>query len=277
MRVNLKPAPFSVWVNTSHTSLNPVRKSLKESGIECRPLKGMEKEMLEILSSVDITEHPLYQEGLIVPQDLASRIVTKVLDPQPNETILDACAAPGIKTAQIALAMENSGRVVACEISPERYELLKENIMRLGAAIVEPVLADVISYMEKIEDETFDKILVDAPCSDLGTIRRRPEIKWRRTPEDVANFSQKQLNILEAVLPKLKKGGVLVYSVCSFEEEETLKVMGHVLPKFKLELVPFDDLLPENLQHLGKKVMPSSSPHQTNSDGFFIMKARRLS
>ncbi len=276
MRSNLKPAPYSIWVNIHYTDVNAVRKTLRESGIECRPLKHMEKEMLEVLSTVDLTEHPLYKEGLITAQDLASRLVVKVLNPLPGETVLDACAAPGIKTAQIALAMENSGRVVACEINPERHHLMRENLSRLGAAIVETVLDDVIAFCQQIEDETFDKILVDAPCSDLGTVRRRPEIKWRRSPEDVERFSQKQRQILDAVIPKLKKGGELVYSVCSIEKEETEEILNYLLSKHSLEPIPFDQLIPESLAPLGAEGHALFLPHKTNSDGFFITKLRRL-
>ena len=189
--------------------------------------------------------------------------------------MLDACAAPGIKTAQIALQMDNTGRVVACEVNPERYQKLKENTARLGAAVVEAVKGDVVELARWMDDESFDKILVDAPCSDLGTVRRHPEIKWRRTREDVERFSQKQKRILEAVVPKLKRGGELVYSVCSFEEEETVEVVSHITEMFRLEPVPFSELLPEPFSHLGKSGQAFFLPHITNSDGFFIAKLRK--
>ncbi len=275
LAANLKPAPYSVWVNIHHTSLNAVRKELKAEGIECRPLRGMQKEMLEILSAVDVVEHPLYRDGFIVPQDVASRLVVMALNPSPGDTVLDACAAPGIKTAQIALQMDNTGRVVACEVNPERYQKLKENTARLGAAVVEAVKGDVVELARWMDDESFDKILVDAPCSDLGTVRRHPEIKWRRTREDVERFSQKQKRILEAVVPKLKRGGELVYSVCSFEEEETVEVVSHITEMFRLEPVPFSELLPEPFSHLGKSGQAFFLPHITNSDGFFIAKLRK--
>ncbi len=274
LRINLTPAPYCVWVNIHHTSLNSLRKQLRAEGIECRPAKLLGEEMLEILSTADITDHPLYKEGLITPQDPASRLVVKVLDPKPGEAILDACAAPGIKTAQIALAMENQGRVVACEISQQRYELLKENIARLGATIVEPYNDDVKELVKSLEDESFDKILVDAPCSDLGTIRRRPEIKWKRTPEDLEEFSNRQWEILKAVIPKLKIGGELVYSVCSFEEEESLRIVERV-KKEGLELVSFKDLLPEELKEFEEGGYMFLLPNRSKTDGFFIMKARR--
>ncbi len=276
LRANLKPAPYSVWVNVHHTAINAIRKQLRNEGIECRPLKNMEGEMLEILSTVDVVDHPLYREGLIVPQDLASCLVAKVVDPKPGEWVLDACAAPGIKTAQIALAMQNRGRVVACEVNPERFELLKENILRLGAAIVEPVFADVIEKAKEFEENSFDKVLVDAPCSDLGTVRRRPEIKWKRTQEDVENFAQKQMNILQEVKPLVKIGGEIIYSVCSFEEEETLKVVEAFLKDGGFEPVNFSALLPEAFREKGRDGTATFMPHETNTDGFFIFKARRV-
>ncbi len=276
LRSQLKPAPYTVWVNIHHADFREVRKELRAEGIECRPLRGAEGEMLEILSTVDIVDHPLYKEGILVPQDLASRLVVKILDPKPGERVLDACAAPGIKSAQIALSMGNEGLVVACEIDPERYRLLTENCMRLGAAVVEARLGDVNKLAGDFEDGFFDRILVDAPCSDLGTVRRRPEIKWKRSPEDVRAFSEKQLSIVDSVLPKLRPGGELVYSVCSLEREETLEVFEKIVA-LGLEPVNFSDLMPDPLKDaFCERGFAYLFPHKYNTDGFFVAKFRRV-
>ncbi len=276
MRACLVPPPYSLWVNLYHTDLREVRKRLKGEGIECRPLKGMEEEMLEVLTTVDLVDHELYREGFVVPQDAASRLVVKVLSPEPGETVLDACAAPGIKTAQIALAMENSGRVVACEVNPERYRLLLGNCARLGAAIVEAIEGDVIEVVKDFEDASFDRMLLDAPCSDLGTVRRRPEIKWRRSLEDVVAFSEKQKGLLEALVPKLKVGGILVYSVCSLEKEETTDILEYAISRLGLEPVPFGELLPEAFKGAHTSGYAFFKPHLHNTDGFFVAKLRRV-
>ncbi len=272
-----KPSPFTVWVNTHFVDISYVRKILKESGIECKPYEILPDEMLQLITGTDVSELDLYKEGFITPQDVASHLVVKVLDPKPEETVLDGCAAPGIKTAQIALKMENRGRVVACEINSERFSLLLDNIKRLGAAIVEPENEDIINLVERFEDNSFDRILIDAPCSDLGTIRRRPELKWKRSLEDVLLFSEKQKAILDAVIPKLKRGGVIVYSVCSFEREETVDVVDYIKNKYDLEMMDFSHLLPDPFKDMGKEGMALFLPHKSASDGFFIAKLRRRS
>jgi len=275
LNANNQPAPFTLWINRYFTTLSEVRKILREMGIECKPFELLPGEMLQLLSGVDIADTELYRDGLVTLQDVASAFVVKVLEPQPGEVILDACAAPGIKTAQIALAMKNEGRVIACEIKEDRFKLLLENVKRLGAAIVEGVNDDVVSYVSTVEDEFFDRILVDAPCSDLGTIRRRPELKWRRTVEDVLSFSSKQKRILDAVVPKLKVGGTLVYSVCSFEKEETFDIVERITKEYPLEAVDFKELLPDKIRDCCEDGKALFLPHKTMSDGFFIAKLRR--
>lgn len=272
-------SPFTLWINTYYTDLNSVRKFFREEypSVDIKPYGILQKEMIEVLSPIDISEVSLFKDGLITPQDPASCFVTKVLEPREGEVILDACSAPGIKTAQIALAMNNRGRVVAYEIDKERFENLLYNVKRLGAGIVEARRQDVMEGSKEFEDGYFDRILVDAPCSDLGTIGRRPEIRYRRTLDDIRSFSEKQKNILKAVYKKLKRGGVLVYSVCSFEREETLEVYDYATRELGLEPYPFDDILKDyGIEgYLGGEGYVYLLPHVTGSDGFFIAKFRR--
>ncbi|MGC8914772.1 MAG: 16S rRNA (cytosine(967)-C(5))-methyltransferase RsmB [Thermosulfidibacteraceae bacterium] len=272
-------SPFTLWINVHFTDLNTVRKLIREEhpDFELKPYRILPREMVQLVAPIDITKVSLFKEGLVTPQDPASRLVTKILDAREGEIILDACAAPGIKTAQIALSMGNKGRVVAFEIDPDRFENLLYNVKRLGATIVEARKGDVTRRISEYDDEFFDRILVDAPCSDLGTIRRRPEIKYRRTMDDIASFSKKQMEILKAVVSKLKKKGVLVYSVCSFEEEETMHVYNFCLEKLNLEPLSFDDILEEcGLENcIRGDGYVYLLPHMTGSDGFFIARFRR--
>ncbi len=272
-------SPFTLWINTYYTDLNSVRKFLREEypTIDIKPYGILQREMIEVLSPIDIGELSLFKDGLITPQDPASCFVTKVLEPKEGEVVLDACSAPGIKTAQIALAMNNRGRVVAYEVDQERFENLLYNVKRLGAVIVEAKRQDVIKGIEEFEDGYFDRILVDAPCSDLGTIGRRPEIRYRRTLDDIRSFSEKQRSILKAVYRKLKRGGVLVYSVCSFEREETIEVYDYAIRELGLEPYPFGDILKDYGidGYLGGDGYVYLLPHISGSDGFFIAKFRR--
>jgi 16S rRNA (cytosine967-C5)-methyltransferase len=159
-------------------------------------------------------------QGLCYVQDPSTLMAVDLLDPQPGETILDACAAPGGKTSYLAELMRNEGRIVACDSSRSRLERLKNNLARLSVANTETRRVDWLSRPIPFEPESFDRILVDAPCSNTGVIRRRVDVRWRLTPEDFEQMPGLQRRILESVFPLLKPGGTLVYSTCSLEPEE---------------------------------------------------------
>ncbi|MDQ6939229.1 MAG: methyltransferase domain-containing protein [Verrucomicrobiota bacterium] len=167
-------------------------------------------------------------------QDPSTAVACELLDPQPNETILDACAAPGGKSVYIAELMANSGTLVACDRDPPRLNLLKENLERLGVANATVVKQDWKDSSIELElrDRKFDRILVDAPCTNTGVMRRRVDVRWRLRPDDFARMPEQQLFILRAVLPFLKSSGTLVYSTCSIEAEENEQVVRRLLDKF---------------------------------------------
>jgi 16S rRNA (cytosine967-C5)-methyltransferase len=151
--------------------------------------------------------------------------------------VLDACAAPGGKTAYIAELMQNKGILVACDRAPERLSLLKQNLERLGAPIVETFQIDWTrdAIPEQIAAiAPFDRVLVDAPCTNTGVMRRRVDLRWRLTPDDFMRMRSKQTDIVQAVLPLLKQGGVLVYSTCSLEPEENEKMVQGLLEKMSI-------------------------------------------
>jgi 16S rRNA (cytosine967-C5)-methyltransferase len=170
-------------------------------------------------------------------QDPSTAIACRVLDPQPGEKLLDACAAPGGKTAYLAERMENRGFIAACDRAPERLAVLDENMKRLGAAIVEtfPIDWTCDRVPEKIAAAApFDRVLVDAPCANTGVMRRRVDVRWRLTPADFKRMQERQIKIVQAVLPLLKPGGVLVYSTCSLEPEENEHVVQHLLAEMSI-------------------------------------------
>ncbi len=164
-------------------------------------------------------------------QDPSTVMACRLLDPQPGETILDACAAPGGKTTYLAALMQNRGRIVACDRDPERLALLKENVTRLDAK-VEIVEHDWLSRQpgKRIEaNASFDRILIDAPCTNTGVMRRRVDVRWRLEPGDFLRMQKQQIEIVEKVFPLLKPGGALVYSTCSLEPEENGEVVTRTL------------------------------------------------
>ncbi|MEI8234713.1 MAG: 16S rRNA (cytosine(967)-C(5))-methyltransferase RsmB [Verrucomicrobiota bacterium] len=159
-------------------------------------------------------------QGLCYVQDPSTLMAVELLGAQPGETILDACAAPGGKTSYLAELMRNEGHIVACDSSRCRLERMQQNLLRMNVTCAETRRVDWLARPLPFEPDTFDRILVDAPCSNTGVIRRRVDVRWRLTPADFEQMPARQRNILESVAPLLKPGGTLVYSTCSLEPEE---------------------------------------------------------
>ena len=252
-------------------------------------LKGMKQQVINELSKIGIEGEPtayspvgiklkgfhIYKEifslkGLIVVQDEASQLISFLLDPQPGERILDACAAPGGKATHIAQMMQDRGEIVAVEFDRKRMERLRENISNLGLSSAKAIQADILEYSV---DEPFDRILLDAPCSALGVIRRNPDVKYRHKPQDLLRFKANQINILRHVSKFLKPGGIMVYSVCSTEPEEG----EEVIKEFLKESGDFYiiDTVPPFLNGFMKDGFLRTYPHVHDMDGFFGVKLCR--
>lgn len=164
--------------------------------------------------------------GKCYVQDPSTAAACELLDPQPGETVLDACAAPGGKTAYLAQLMRNRGRIIACDASPRRVKRLQENLERLGVTIAEtPVLDWSKSGVGAFGGLQFDRILVDAPCSNTGVMRRRVDVRWRLQPWTFKEMATLQSLLLENLHALLKPGGTLVYSTCSIDREENEDVI----------------------------------------------------
>ena len=181
------------------------------------------------------------ESGHCYIQDPSTAIACQLLGAKPGEKILDACAAPGGKTVYLAQLMKNMGVIISCDRGDERLQILKDNVSRLGATIVRAVRNDWTRKDLPKEIATiapFDRVLLDAPCTNTGVIRRRIDVRWRMRPEDFSQMSNEQLMISRAVFRLLKPGGVLVYSTCSLEPEENEKVVRRLraeLPALSLE------------------------------------------
>lgn len=167
-------------------------------------------------------------EGLAMAQDEAAQLITYLLDPKPGERVLDACAAPGGKTTHIAQLMKDRGEIVAVEKDVRRIPRLRENIDALGIKSVRIINADILEIKGGLRPP-FDKVLLDAPCSALGTIRRNPDIKYRHKGKDLLECKAQQVELLRAASGLVKKGGVIVYAVCSTEPEEGEDVIADFL------------------------------------------------
>jgi 16S rRNA (cytosine967-C5)-methyltransferase len=196
-------------------------------------------------------------------QDPSTLLAPDLLDPQPGERVLDACAAPGGKTTYMAQKMGGRGRVVACDLYDSRVRRLKENVARLGAISVRVHLVDFLLVPgpeSPLLEAPFDRILLDVPCSNTGVIRRRVDVRWRLTEEDFVRMPVQQFALVRRAVPLLKDGGVLVYSTCSLEAEENEAVVeriGREIPELVLEEVR------------------SSLPYRDGVDGAFAARFRK--
>lgn len=190
---------------------------------------------------------PSLQQGMFYVQDPSTLLAARVLDPQPGESVLDLCAAPGGKTTFMAELMQNRGRIVAQDNQPDRLKLVKENCDRLGVTCVE-VAASPSASSPQPPPAQFDRVLVDAPCSNTGVLRRRIDLRWRIRPEEIERLRSVQLELLRQAALHTKPGGVLVYSTCSLEPEENRGVVDEFLKaeqaarlETERQLTPFAD------------------------------------
>lgn len=225
-------------------------------------------------SAVD--QLPGFAEGLFQIQGEASQLVGYLLDPQPGERILDGCAAPGGKTTHIAELMKDKGEIIATDVSAKGLEKLKQNVQRLGLTSVRPFLVDVARGLTGALAAPYDRILVDAPCSGLGTLRSHPEAKWRRGEADIKRLSRLQKKILHRLSAYLKPGGILVYATCTLTREENEEVVEDFVDRqrdFVLENA--ESYLPQEAKQLTCGQYFLALPHKHDTDGFFAARMRK--
>ena len=212
-----------------------------------------------------------FQDGALAIQDEASMLVARLLEPRPGDTIADACAAPGTKTTHLAELMENRGTVLAMDAHPARLERVAEACTRLGVRIVETLDGPVEEVAPRVGARC-DGVLVDAPCSNLGVLRRNPDVKWRRREDDLPVQAERQRSVLGAATTMVRPGGRLVYATCSLEPEENDAVMQWFLgqcPEFRVDAPP---TFPIPLDADG---VLRCLPHRHGIDGFTAIRFRR--
>ena len=218
--------------------------------------------------------HDLFAEGAITIQDESSQLVAPTLDLQGDEQVLDACAAPGGKTAHMASYL-TSGKVTALDLYDHKLDLIQENAERLGVADrVQTQKLDARKVHEFFGRDSFDKILVDAPCSGIGLLRRKPDIKYNKETSDFTSLQEIQLEILGSVCQTLRKGGIITYSTCTIVSEENF----HVVEAFLESHPEFEQV---KLEHECKDILKDGciliTPELYGSDGFFISQFRKIS
>jgi len=271
--MNNTPPTVSLRVNRLKTTPEEVIEELTEEGMEVE--KGQLSEAAVIINRGKIVDHAAYKEGRVTIQDESSMLVALALDPQPDVKVLDACAGPGGKTTHIAELMDNKGSIIGLDIHKHKTGLIEESANRLDIDTIQTQVLDARKAIEMFEEESFDRILIDAPCTGFGVIRRKPEIKYQKTQKDVENIARIQQGILASVAPLLKKGGKLVYSTCTIDREENIGTAEAFLEKFTDFKVDehLSERLPNDVKDKGHwhgKGMVQILPQDFNTDGFFI-------
>ena len=278
---NLRP-PFTVRVNTLKTTRKILQDRLAEAGIQSVEAP-YSPEGLILQGSLSPFEEPLFQEGFYFVQDEASQIVSHLVSPRPGERVLDACAAPGGKTTHLAQLMNDQGKIIALDLNGPKIERIRDNCRRMGITMATCFRADASKPLPFPEESAFDRILVDAPCTGLGTLHRHPEAKWRQKPRDAQRLRRLQVALLENLWTRLKPGGVLVYSTCTVTPEENDFVVEAFLRSHKdFHLEDLRLIVPQSLQPLiDEKGFLRTYPVMTFArghyrlDGFFAARMRR--
>ncbi len=258
LQAGLKPYPATLRTNLLKISRETLKNRLQEEGIHTRI--GEENEAcLYVDGALHLEHSKAYKEGLFTLQNTSSMKAVEVLNPQKEEKILDLCAAPGGKTTYMGEKMENTGEIVACDIHEHKIPLLKAAAERLGLSNVCPVCKDATEY-EPAWESVFDRVLADVPCSGIGVIHKKPDIKWNRTEEDVLALAETQKQILDNAAGYVKPGGVLVYSTCTIlREENQEQIIGFLANHGEFSLETEELLL----------------THKNGGSGFYIAKLIR--
>jgi 16S rRNA (cytosine967-C5)-methyltransferase len=270
-----KVPPLTVRTNTLKLSKAELKKRLELEGVGAEDLVYA-PEGLHLKLNKRLVELESFREGLFQVQGESSMLVAPLLNPQPGESVLDLCSAPGGKTVHLGILMQNRGNIVAADLYPQRLKLVQDAARRQGIDIINIEKLDGRS-VNPDKEGAFQRVLVDVPCSGLGVIRRKGDLKWRRRPEDILSLAELQLQLLKGAFKYLCRGGVLLYSACTTEPEETTGVMEKFLAaEPSAKPVTLSPLLPEKLRGEEKKEgMLYLWPHKHNLDGFFLARIRK--
>ena len=270
------PAPLDLRVNSIKAGRDEVIAKLAEAPIVAEPMPYAPLG-LRVLKKPALQNLPLFKEGAIEVQDEGSQVLSQIVGARRGEMVVDFCAGAGGKTLALGAMMRNTGRLYAFDVSEKRLSKLKPRMARSGLSNIQSVL---IAHERDVKVKRLagkvDRVLVDAPCSGLGTLRRNPDVKWRQKPDAVAEMQEKQASILDGAARLVKGGGRLVYATCSLLNEENDFIVEQFLeshPDF--ELVPMNKVLAEQKIDLEMDKYLKLLPHKHQTDGFFAAVLER--
>ncbi|SCY85362.1 NusB antitermination factor [Alkaliphilus peptidifermentans DSM 18978] len=270
LKANNQKPELNVRVNTLKISVEEAIKALNNSGFDVVQ-NAFISEGLTIKGDKNLFELEALKEGLIYIQDFGSMLIGKIVDPKENDFVIDVCSAPGGKTTHMAQLMNNKGNIIARDVYDHKLKLIEKNAKALGIKIIKTEKFDG-KVLDKSLIEKADKVLVDAPCSGLGIIRRKPEIKYRKRPDDIKEITSLQLKILKNASMYVKPGGSLVYSTCTIDPREN----AEVIDQFLKDSSEYQQV---NIGEVYKNMIPGNHkdtiqlyPNIHHTDGFFISK-----
>lgn len=275
MEANNREAPLVLRVNGLRIDRDALVRRLRSRGLDARPgaWSPLAVRLRGSASPADLAE---FRDGLCQVQGEASQMVGFLVDPKPGMRVLDVCAAPGGKTTHLAELMQDRGRIAACDVSDRGLAKLGDNARRLGLGCIRAHACDSARELPG-EPAAFERVLVDAPCSGLGSLRSHPEIKWRRTEADLHRLAALQARILERAAGRVTPGGVLVYATCTLsrvENEQVVESFVERRPDFALEDAAA--FLPAAARAMTARGYLLALPHRHDTEGFFAARLRRL-
>ncbi len=271
-RINNETPKLNIRINTLKIDKDRLKARLEDYGFIVKDA-NYANDSLIIENPIRITGISEFKEGQFIIQDESSVLVGQIMDPNPGSTIIDLCSAPGGKATHLAQIMKNKGRILSRDIYDHKIKLIEENAKRLGIDIIETSISDGTKRDESLVNIA-DYLLLDAPCSGLGLIRRKPEIKLNRREEDIAELVELQYKILNNAKDYLKIGGILIYSTCTIEKDENINMINRFLKENKnFRLVNIEDKISnsQNINTLQQGYI-QLFPHIHNTDGFYIAK-----
>ena len=278
-RANNEPAPTWIRANTLKIAPQDLLVRLRAEGIAAECGERV-TESLRIAGFGALERLEAFREGLFTVQDESSQMVARLLAPRPGQQVLDSCSAPGGKTTHLAELMQDQGRILAFDLHEHKLPLVEALAERLGIHIIRTRQGDA-RELPGVAPQSQDKVLVDAPCSGLGVLRRKPDARWQKREEELDQLPSLQLAILERAAATVKSGGELVYSTCTIEPEENFEVAKAFRSRHP-EFLPVDltaslgfPLSDEGDLRQARKGMLQLFPHKHGTDGFFLAKFRR--
>ena len=276
-KTNNRIPPLTLRTNTLKIRREGLIERLEGKGLAPAPT-SFSDEGIVLREGTPTSELPFLSEGLFTLQDEASQLTTRLLDPKPGERVLDACAAPGGKTTHMAERMEDRGEIQAFDVRLEKVKQIEKGCKRLGIKIVRARIGDSVRSLPVPGEIKFDRVLADVPCSGFGTLRRNPDLKWRKQKEDVERLAELQFSILKGLSGHVREGGVLVYSTCTVFREENEDVVERFLAEhqtFKLDSLA--EVLPEKCHVFIKRGYFKTFPDTDELDGFFAARLKKIS